>query len=114
MQVAVAGMEDVADAKSRANRQVADAAEDLGQPGSRYDAVLHVIVRRNASHRGERRLPALPDAIALTLIASDLHRDGARVAADLFDGGKEFVDLNLRAVEFDDQDRLAIGKVRVH
>ena len=58
-------MEDVADAQARGPFELADAVQHLGQPGARHDAVLHVVVRRHPAHRGERRLPALPDPRAL-------------------------------------------------
>ena len=67
MQVAVAGVKHVADAQARSRFQLADATEHLGQLRARHDAVLHVVVRRHAAHRRERRLASLPDAIALRL-----------------------------------------------
>ena len=44
---------------------VADAAQHFGQLRARHDAVLHVVVRRDAAHRGERGLAAFPDPLAL-------------------------------------------------
>ena len=56
----------------------ADPAEHFGQLRARHDAVLHVVVRRHAAHRGERRLAALPDARALLVVLRHFDRRGAR------------------------------------
>ncbi len=74
VQVAVAGVKDVADAQPRALREIADAPQHFGQLRPRHDAVLHVVVRRDPSHRGKRRLASFPDPLALALVARDLHR----------------------------------------
>ena len=70
MQVAVAGMEHVADAQAAARLELADALEHLGQLRARHDAVLHVVVRRHAPHRRERALPPLPDPRAMFLVCA--------------------------------------------
>ena len=92
MQVAVACMEDIADTQSGPLLERANPPEDLGQLGARDHAVLHVVVRRHASHRGERRLASLPDPLALRLIFRHFHREGAGLLAQRFDDGEELVD----------------------
>ena len=54
-------VEDVAHTEAVRGRQLLDAPQDLGQPGPRHDAVLDVVVGRDATHRGERRLPPPPE-----------------------------------------------------
>ena len=85
MQVAVAGVEHVADAKAAARLELTDAIEHLGQLRPRHDAVLDVVVRRHAPHRRERALPPLPDPRAMCLVLRDLHRRRARAMADRLD-----------------------------
>ena len=63
-----------------------DAGEDLGQLRARDDAVLDVVVRRDPAHRGERRLPALPDPRALRLGPRDLDGGRAVEAEDIAAG----------------------------
>ena len=67
-------MEDVADAQARSRFERADAVQHLRQLRARHDAVLHVVVRRHAAHRGERRLAPAPDARALLVGLRDLDR----------------------------------------
>ena len=55
-------------------------AEHLRQLRARHHAVLHVVVRRDAPHRGERRLAPLPDARALLLVWRHLDDGRARSA----------------------------------
>src|SRR5262249_54599345 len=64
MQVAVAGVEHVANPQARAGLESSDATEDLRKLGSRHHAVLYVIAWRHAPHGCEGGLTPLPDAIA--------------------------------------------------
>ena len=109
MQVAVAGVEHVADAQAGFDLERADSCEHLGQLRPRNDAVLHVIVGRHAAHRGERGLPALPDARPLVAVLRNLNFRAARSAADRFDHGKQAVHFGLRAVELHDEHGLGLG-----
>src|SRR5262249_1496527 len=63
--VAVAGVEDVADAEIVARAGRLDAGEDLGEARARHDAVLGTVVRRQAADGPERALAALPERRAL-------------------------------------------------
>ena len=92
----------------------ADASEHFRQLRSRNHAVLHVVVRRDAAHRGERRLAAFPDARALVVVAGNLDLGAAGAPADRFDELEEPVDLRLRAVELHDQHRFGLREIRMH
>ena len=80
VQVAVAGVEDIADAQAVLALELVDAAQDLAaaasaarrRPARSSSALI-------APHRGERRLAALPDERALGVVARDAHL--ARAAA---------------------------------
>ena len=64
MEVAVARMEDIADPQAVRHRQLLDAAQHLGEASPRNDAVLHVVVRRHATHRREGGLASPPEECA--------------------------------------------------
>ena len=53
VQVAVARVEDVADPQTGALAKSPDASQDVRQLRAGHDAVLHVVVGRDASHGGE-------------------------------------------------------------
>ena len=114
MQVAIAGMEHVANPQPRSYGQVANLPEHFRQPRSRHDAVLHVVVRRHTAHRGERRFAAPPDARALLVIRRDLDGRGTGTPARLLDDLKQRSDLCRRTVELDDQNRVGRREVRMH
>src|SRR3954468_15373288 len=73
VQVAVAGVEDVADLQPVLAREGVDALEHLGQPRARDHAVLHVVVRRDAAHGREGGLAHLPEDLTLANVAGDAH-----------------------------------------
>ena len=114
MQIAVAGVKDVADAKPRGPLERADARQHLRQPRPRHDAVLDVVVRRDAAHRGECRLAAAPDARALvvvcatSIVVAPCRRQMSTTVS------KSVRDLGGGAVELDDQNGVGVGEVRVH
>ena len=111
MQVAVAGMEHVGDAQAVVLRQLADALEHLRQLGARDGAVHAVVVGRDAPDRRERGLAAGPEQQPLLLRRRHLAGDGAAVARDRLDARDQMVDLGLRAVELDDQQRLDVERI---
>ena len=111
VQVAVACVEDVADAEAVLLRELADPAQHLGELRPRHDAVLHVVVRRHPAHRRERALAAEPEKGALGVVPRHAHLEGAALAADPVDGRRVLLDLDRDAVELDEQERL--GPVRV-
>ena len=108
MQVAVAGMEDIGDAKSVFGRQLTDAAQDLGQAATRDAAIHAVIVRSNAADGRKGVLAAGPKALALFLVLADLGGDDAGVAGNPFDDFDQVADLDLGPVQFDDQQGLDV------
>ena len=113
MQVAVAGVEHVADAQPDARLERPDAAEHLGQLRPRHDAVLHVVVRRDAAHRGERGLAAAPDPRALLVVCRRSRSCVAPArAADRLDHGEQRVDFGGRTVELDDEHRVGLREIR--
>ena len=112
MHVAVARMEHVGDAEAVLVAELADAAQHLGQGRDRDRAVeAHVVV--DLAHRAEGRFAPEPDPRRLVgvLRRADLHR--VVVARDLQDGLELVVDLVGRALDLDDQQRLAIGVARI-
>ena len=111
VEVAVAGVEDVADAEPVLARELADPPQHLGQLRPRDDAVLHVVVGRHPAHRREGALAAEPEQRPLGVVARDPHLEGAAVAADPVDGGRVLLDLHGDAVELDEQERLGVLRV---
>ena len=86
-----------------------------GSLRARHDAVLHVVVRRHAAHRRERRLAPLPDARALLVgrapPRSSSRRRGGRSPRPSANSSRDF---GGRAVELDDQHGVGRRKVRMH
>jgi hypothetical protein len=76
MQVAVPGVEDVADLQLALLGHALDVAQHLGNVAARDDAILGVVGRRQASEGSERRLATLPQQLALRIVggAPDLAR----------------------------------------
>ena len=88
--------------------------EHFGQPRARHDAVLDVVVRRDAAHRRERRLASAPDARALLVGLRDVDGRRAVALAGSDHDVEERADLRRRAVELDDQHRVGVGEVGMH
>ena len=105
MQVAVAGVEDVGDAHRGGVGEAPDLGQHLRQPGARDDAVLHVVRRADPADRGERRLAALPHERPLGRVLRDARLEGVPRGDQPLDLGELRVDLDLRAVELDDEHR---------
>src|SRR5439155_10262399 len=83
VEIAVARVEDVADAEPMALDDLVHAAEHVGQLGARDDAVHHHVGGRYAAVGAEGRLAALPQELALRLVLRGPHLARARVAAGL-------------------------------
>ncbi len=111
MQIAVAGVKDVGDAQAVFLRQLPHARQHLRQLGARDGAVHAVIVGRDAADRRERRLAAGPEQQPLLLRGGDPAGDGAARLGDGLDALDQMIDLGLRAVELDDQQRLDIERI---
>src|ERR1039457_6202836 len=71
MQIAVAGVKYVADAQVIATADVGDHAQNPRQAGSRNDAVLSRVVRREAANRTERAFTRLPQQRALRFVTRE-------------------------------------------
>ncbi len=92
---------------------VADRAhllEDFGQLRARNHGVVHVEIRREATHRAERTFARAPEALPLRGVSRD--RDlagagGAAVRARSLDLNR---DCRTRAVELGDQHRARVGR----
>ena len=89
MEVAVAGVEDVADAQPVLALELRDPLEHLGQLRAGYDAVLDVVVVADPAHRGERRLAPLPEERALGVVGRDPDLDRPALAADPLDARRD-------------------------
>ena len=85
VQVAVARVEDVADAEPVLLRERVDPAQHLRQLRARHDAVLHVVVGADAAHRGEGRLASAPDGRAVGGVGRDPDLGRAVRAAERVD-----------------------------
>src|SRR5215467_54014 len=81
MEVAVAGVEHVADAETRGGDDLVHSAEDVRQLRARDDAVHHHVGGRHAAVRPEGRLASLPQQLTLGLGARRAHLARARLAA---------------------------------
>ena len=114
VQIAVAGMEDIPDLQARLDFEGPDAAQHSGKLGSRNHPVLHVVVRRDAAHRRERRLASLPDPLALACIPRHLNVARTSVLTDLLDQAEQLRDFRLRSVELDDEHGVGLGEVWMH
>ncbi len=110
MDVAVAGVEDVADAEPVARARRLDAREDLGEPRARDDAVLRAVARRQAADRAERAFPALPERRAFRLVGGAAYAGGTVAAAEVFDAGRARVEARGVAVDLDDQHGARVGR----
>ena len=73
MQVAVAGVEHVADAQAVRGDDLVHAREHVRQLRARDDAVHHHVRGRHAAVGAERRLASLPEQLALGLVARRPH-----------------------------------------
>ena len=111
MEVAVAGVEDVADPQPVLASELADPAQHLRQPRPRHDPVLDVVVGRHAAHRGERRLAPAPEQRPLRLVGRDADLERAAREAELAHRGHVLLDLDGDAVELDEQHGARAGRV---
>src|SRR2546426_6262949 len=76
MEIAIARVKDVCDAKSGLPRECLDVAEDFGDLRARDDPVLHDIVRADAADGGKRTPATLPEQRSLVFVLrpADLER----------------------------------------
>ncbi len=111
MQVAVAGVKDVADPQPAGRRELRDPPQHRRQLGPRHDPVLDVVVGADPPHRGERRLAPPPDPRALVALGRDPVLARVELRADPLDRLEILRHLLGTAVELDDQHRAATRRV---
>ena len=103
VQVAVAGVEDVADAKPVSRCQLRDPAQRVRQPRAGHDAVLHVVVATDPTHGGEGGLAAAPETRPLALRPGPPHLGRPRLAAHLDHPLQHHLDLDRGSIQLDQQ-----------
>ena len=111
MQVAVAGVEHVADAEPRGGDDLVHPAEHVRKLRARDDAVHHHVGRRHAAVRAERGLAALPEELPLGLAPRRAHLARARLAARLDDVLGLNVHPDGEPVQLDEQRRVGVARV---
>ena len=111
VQVAVAGVEDVADAHAVLDCQLADPPQHLGQARARHDAVLHVVARADTRPIAPNAPCAPSTARALGASAADalLVRAARRGRCPRRRANSDATS-GARAVELDQQHRPGVGK----
>jgi hypothetical protein len=111
VQIAVAGVEDVADAQPVRGDDGVHAVEHVRQLRPGDHAVHHHVGRRDAAVGAERRLAALPQQLPLRLVAGRAHLARAAVAA----GGHDALRLGVHAggepVELDQQRGRGVARI---
>src|SRR5439155_26131744 len=80
VQVAVAGMEHVANAEAGRRFELSNPTQNLGQLRTRDDPILDVVVWRDATHRRECRFSSFPDPLPIGCVLRDLHGRRPRLA----------------------------------
>ena len=114
MQVAVAGVEDVADLKAVLIADLPDAAQSLRKFRTRDDAVKDVIAGGQAAERAESVLAAFPEEVTLGVVARDADFAGMMRVADFGDRGGLSSDGFSEAFDFDEENSRAVhGETRV-
>src|ERR1035441_1918222 len=114
MQIAVARVEDVGHSQARGGAHPFDFAKNFWERGTWDDAILHEVVRRDASHGGESGFSTLPNNRTLRFRLSDANLPRAALRADLAHLFHQVFDLGGRAVEFHQQQSAAIRISGVH
>ena len=114
VQVAVAGVKDVADLKAVLIADLPDAAQSLRKFRTRNDAVEDVIARGQAAERAESVLAAFPEEVAFGVVAGDADLAGMMRVADFGDHGGLSGDGFGEAFDFNEENRGAVpGEARV-
>ena len=113
VEIAVTSVENIGDAKAGLRTEASDFGHDLRERGAWDDAVLHDVVGGNAAHGGEGGFAAFPDEGAFGIGLGDMNLPGAVLAGDLVDVLHEGRDFGGGAIEFDEEQRAALGIVGV-
>ncbi len=110
MEIAVAGVEYVADVEAELGTDFLDAAESLREFRTGNYAIEHVDAGGDATEGAERVLAAFPEKIALFVVASDANFTRFVHAADFVDGGGLRRDGFEHAFDFEEKDSAGIHR----
>ena len=110
VEIAVASVENVADVESELSADFLDAAERLREFRTRNDAVENVDAGGDAAEGSEGILAALPEQVALFVVASDADLARFVGAADFVDGGGLRGDGFEHAFDFEEEDGARIHR----
>ena len=113
VEVAVAGVENVGDAKAGGALRREISLMILRERGAGDDAVLHDVVGGDAAHGGEGGFASFPDEGAFDVGLGDANFARRRFRGRFRRRGHEGCDFGDGAVEFDEEERAAIGIVGV-
>src|SRR5205814_9964405 len=108
MKVAVSCVKYVRDPKPMSHPCLHDEPEDVGQARARDDAVLHVIVGGQATHRREGALAACPEPLAFQGAARDTNLACRMLAADRLDPDTRVVEPVARTVDLEKKDAAGV------
>ncbi len=111
VQVAVTGVEDVADDDAVLLADGVDALEDLRETRARNNSILHDKVGSKPSHGAKSFLSALPELEALHIVARDLDVPRAALETDSLHFGDVGIHSSLEAIELDEEYRFGIARV---
>ena len=111
MQVAVTCMEYICHAQAVLLAERCHPAHHVGKTATRNCAVHAQIVRRNAAHSREGGFATGPEQVALFFRLADPHRAGTRLADNRLDPPDQRIDLDLRTVKLDDQQRSRLTRI---
>ncbi len=96
-------MEDVRDTKTFARAQVGDLAQHERNLGARNHAVLDVVVRTDAAHRGKRALAPLPHQLTFAFVARRSNLERSARARDLDGLRRRVFGFRLDPIDVDQQ-----------
>src|SRR4051812_17093439 len=102
MQIAIAGVEDVADENAVLLADRMNGLQDLGQTRPWDDRILHNEMRGESTHRAECFLASLPQLHALHVVARDLDVPRSSVETNLAHGLEIRDDAGFEAIELDE------------
>ena len=111
MQVAIAGVEDVANGQRILFADFFDLAQSFGNARPRYHAILHVKRRRDASNGAERVLAARPQQRALLRVFGNANFARVLPQANFADGLHLIVHRFLHSFHFNEQHRARIERI---
>src|SRR5271167_1211746 len=114
MEIAIAGMKDVGDAKTGFAAETRNLAHYLRQSRSRYHTVLDDVVRRDAAHGSEGGFASLPHQGALGFALRQPNFQSTILAAEFINVAHKRLDLHIRAIEFYEKQAATIGIVGVN